>query len=252
MMSAGGLQGITVSQRFVFGINGELKNNLFLLEDHRVVYTAGHNVVVYNTEDKSQYFYAGSEGTKGITAISLSPGKGYIAICEKGEKAQCSIFDTNTSRRRKTLTASDLSATEFISVAFSPVNERSLLITLSGEPDWTLMFWKWDKLKVQAAISVTVMGPMDGHLQCTFNPIDPYCIVVTGGGLYKYFRVNDTEIEPSHTQLNNKDDELSSEFTCHCWSNDGRIIVCTAKGEIMLCESTGEFNSFIPTSPVDE
>jgi hypothetical protein len=50
------------------------------LEDHRIVYTAGHNVVVYNTEDKSQYFYSGSEGTKGITAISLSPLKRHIAI----------------------------------------------------------------------------------------------------------------------------------------------------------------------------
>jgi len=251
-MNAGGLQGITVSQRFVFGINGELKNNLFLLEDHRVVYTAGHNIVVYNTEDKSQYFYAGSENTKGISAISLSPNKGYIAICEKAEKAQCSIYDTNTSRKRKTLTASDSNAQEFISVAFSPVNERSHLITLSGEPDWTLMFWKWDKLKVQAMISVSVVGPEDGFLQCTFNPIDPYCIVITGGGLYKYFRVKDTEIEPDHTQLNNKDEGLSSEFTCHCWTNDGRIVACTSKGEIMLWESTGEFNSFIPSSPVDE
>lgn len=48
------------------------------------------------------------------------------------------------------------------------------LITLSGEPDWTLIFWKWDKLKVQASISVSVMGPSTGYLQCTFNPIDPY------------------------------------------------------------------------------
>lgn len=213
MNITGGLQGITVSQRFIFGINGEL--SLFLLEDHRVVYTAGHNVVVYNTEDKSQYFYAGSEGTQGITAISLSPQKGYIAICEKGEKAQCSIFDTQTSRRRKTLTASDLESTEFISVAFSPSNEKSHLITLSGEPDYTLMFWKWDKLKVQASITVTVGGIDSEKLCSTFNPIDPYCVVVTGGGLFKYFKIKDNEIEPDHTQMNKKDDNLSSEFTCH-------------------------------------
>ncbi|CAI2371694.1 unnamed protein product [Moneuplotes crassus] len=251
-MNAGHLQGITVSQRFVFGINGEFKNSLFLIEDHRVVYTAGHNVVVYNTEDKSQYFYAGSEGTQGITAISLSPNKGYIAICEKADKAQCSIFDTNTSRRRKTLTAEDLNSTEFISVAFSPVNERSNLITLSGEPDWSLMFWKWDKLKIQAQISVSVTGPTDGYLQATFNPHDPYCIVITGGGLYKYFRVKDTEIEPDHTQLNNKDEDLSSEFTCHCWSRDGYIIACTERGEIMMCESSGEFVTMIADSPVED
>ena len=77
------------------------------------------------------------------------------------------------------------------------------------------MFWKWDKLKVQAQISVSVMGPSDGHLQASFQHKDPINIVVTGGGLYKYFRIKDTEIEPEHTQLNNKDENLSSEFTCH-------------------------------------
>ena len=54
----------------------------------------------------------------------------YIAICERAEKAQCSIFDTTTQRRRKTLTANDLQAREFISVAFSPIDEKNHLITL--------------------------------------------------------------------------------------------------------------------------
>jgi len=39
--------------RFIFGVNGDLKNNIFLLEDHRILYSAGHNIVLYNTEDKS-------------------------------------------------------------------------------------------------------------------------------------------------------------------------------------------------------
>jgi len=71
------------------------------------MYTAGHNVVVYNVEDKSQYFLAGkrpyrintiigSEGTESITAISVSPGKKYLAICERGEKAKCRILDIQT------------------------------------------------------------------------------------------------------------------------------------------------------------
>ena len=39
--------------RFIFGVNGELKNNIYLLEDHRLLYVSGHNIVLYNTEDKS-------------------------------------------------------------------------------------------------------------------------------------------------------------------------------------------------------
>lgn len=45
--------------RFIFGVNGELKNNIYLLEDHRLLYVSGHNIVLYNTEDKSQYFLPG-------------------------------------------------------------------------------------------------------------------------------------------------------------------------------------------------
>lgn len=68
-LAGAGLQGITVSPRypqpyssiyrFIFGVNGELRNNLFLLEDHRLMYSAGHNIVVYNFEDKTQLFLSG-------------------------------------------------------------------------------------------------------------------------------------------------------------------------------------------------
>ena len=67
-----GLQGITVSPRFIFGVNGELKNNLYLVDEHKILYTAGHNVVVYSTEEKNQYFLAGSEDVEKITCIAVS------------------------------------------------------------------------------------------------------------------------------------------------------------------------------------
>jgi hypothetical protein len=46
-----GLNGITVTPRFVFGVNGDLRNNLHLVDEHKLAYVAGHNVVVYSTED---------------------------------------------------------------------------------------------------------------------------------------------------------------------------------------------------------
>jgi hypothetical protein len=53
-----GLQGITVSPRFIFGANGDIKNNLHLIDEHKLLYVAGHNVVVYSTEpnESNQYF----------------------------------------------------------------------------------------------------------------------------------------------------------------------------------------------------
>ena len=39
-----------MSPRFIFGVNGDIKNNLHLIDEHKLLYVAGHNVVVYSTE----------------------------------------------------------------------------------------------------------------------------------------------------------------------------------------------------------
>ena len=81
-----GLQGITVSPRFIFGVNGNLRNNLHLVDEHKLLYTSGHNIVVYSNEEKNQYFLQGQEGTEKITTIGVSKSKKYLAICEKAER----------------------------------------------------------------------------------------------------------------------------------------------------------------------
>jgi len=80
-----GLQGVTLSPRFIFGINGQIKNNLHIIDDKKLLYVAGHNVIIFNPEESSQYFIQGSEGTECINFITISPGKKFLAICEKGE-----------------------------------------------------------------------------------------------------------------------------------------------------------------------
>lgn len=72
------LNGITVNPKFIFGVNGEIKNNIYLLEDHRLVYSAGHNIVLYNTEDKSQYFFPG----KYHSDLPLLNSKIHYVVCK--------------------------------------------------------------------------------------------------------------------------------------------------------------------------
>ena len=74
---------------------------------------------------------------------------------------------------------------------------------------------------------------------------------------FKYYQIVDKEdkkqeFEADHTQVNNKDRELSTKYTCHAWMNDGRLIVCTELGEIMLLETDGAFLAYIPESPCEE
>jgi hypothetical protein len=49
------------------------------------VYVAGHNVIIYNVEENTQFFIPGSEGTECINFITLSPTNRFLAICERGD-----------------------------------------------------------------------------------------------------------------------------------------------------------------------
>jgi cilia- and flagella-associated protein 57 len=79
-----GLQSVTLTPRFIFGINGKIKKNLHVVEEKKLLYVVGHNVVIYNIDEKSQHFIPGTEGTEGINAISVSQNARYLAVCERG------------------------------------------------------------------------------------------------------------------------------------------------------------------------
>ena len=78
------------------------------------------------------------EGSEGITALTVSPSRKFVAVCEKAERAICLIWDVSgisstplvPPKRKKVLTSADYTAKEFISVAFAPTNEKSFLATL--------------------------------------------------------------------------------------------------------------------------
>ena len=44
---------------------------------------------------------------------------------------------------------------------------------------------------------------------------------------------------------------ISTYYTCHTWTKEvtPRLLVCTNDGDILLCNSTGEFNTRIHSSP---
>ena len=59
------------SFRHIFGFKPDVNNNIHFTDDHLVLYPAGHNTIIYNTESKIQKFIQGSEHTDGITAIAV-------------------------------------------------------------------------------------------------------------------------------------------------------------------------------------
>lgn len=132
----------------LFGIKGDVQGNLFYYDDQRVIYPVGHNVVIYNVDEKTQIYIPGKllsfliqlgiDGSEGITALAVSPLRKHIAICERAERAICVIYDISglaqnppvAPKRKKILSSQDYQAKDFISVCFAPTAEKSLLATL--------------------------------------------------------------------------------------------------------------------------
>lgn len=238
--------------KFAFGINGNMRNSIFFLDDQRIIYPCGHNVVILTIgDDKTQEYIPCIEGSEGITAMALSSNKSYLAVCERSEKALCCIYAVNTKKRRKIICSDNLNDREFISVAFSHQNEKGHLVTLTGGQEGMVILWQWNKGK---CIAYQKVGISEGQTlyDASFSIQDFNSLIVTGNGVYKYFKLKDNGLRPEHGGLNQKREyHFSNHFTCHCWLPDGKTIVCTDQGELLLLESTGELKMFLSCSPGD-
>lgn len=97
-----------VAHKHVFGLKGDVANNIALVDESTVLYPAGANTVIYNAESKSQRFLPASDTCEAITAIDVASSKRFAAIAERGgERPAISIYDLNSMRRRKVLTPPD-------------------------------------------------------------------------------------------------------------------------------------------------
>ncbi len=87
-------------------------------------------------------------------------------------------------------------------------------------------------------------------LQCSFHNSDQNIVVVSGDNTYKFFRVQENNsLKQTHGQIAKKEAHISNFYTCHAWMPDGRLIVCTDQGEIMLLESSGDYKMLLAESP---
>ncbi len=184
----------TLSMRHLFGCKGDVKDNIQYLDENRVLYCAGYNIIEYNAEKKTQKFlqlsatFNNQQDVKAIsgqiTAICLSPytgGKrsaatagadskdskdGYsggkqariLAVAERGSdsnpRAQISLFDLSTGKRR----GKPLISAEMTSrsvVSLAFSPDGKFLLAQGGAPDWILINWNWEKARVVQSAKVT-------------------------------------------------------------------------------------------------
>jgi hypothetical protein len=79
--------------KYLFGLQ-QGNPQVFHVDELKVVYPAGHNVVTYNVEDRTMAYYPGDESSIEITVMAISPMRRYLAVGEKADNAVCVIYDT--------------------------------------------------------------------------------------------------------------------------------------------------------------
>jgi len=116
-----------------------------------------------------------------------------------------------------------------------------------------VILWTWDKAK---CFTFQLVSGVTGNMsitQCSFHNQDQNIVLVTGNSVYKFYRVLENNIlKPTHTQILKKDSHISNNYTCHTWLPDGRLLVCTDKGEIMLLEMNGDWKMSLNEAPGDD
>ncbi|XP_029007881.1 cilia- and flagella-associated protein 57 [Betta splendens] len=217
---------------FSFGLRTAVNNNLCFIDENTLVFPSGNNCVVYNSVQRCQRFIPGSERSRAMRALAISANRRFLAVCERGDTAAVTVLDLQheQGRKRKVLTPGDSPALDLVCVAFSP--DSKYLIGQTGDPDWTLVLWLWEKQKVLATVkSSSAHSPVT---QVSFNPHNNTQLCVSGRGVFKLFRFADGALKPSSFS---KVDSIT--FLCHAWVTEERVVAGTDTGRLLAFESGG-------------
>jgi hypothetical protein len=88
--------------------------------------------------------------------------------------------------------------------------------------------------------------------QISFHNQDSSSLLVTGNSTYKFYKIAENNVlKPTHTSILKKESHISNNYTCHTWTPDGKLLVCTDQGDIMLLEMNGDYKMTIADSPGD-
>ncbi|OON14126.1 hypothetical protein X801_10082 [Opisthorchis viverrini] len=141
--------------------------------------------------------------------MAISPNRRYVALGEKtAEKPVITIYDLQALRRKKIISSPDVHSTEFASIAFSP--DSKYLAAQGANPDWTLVYWSWEKSKQLACVRTSV------------GRSDIFRLYRYGDGNLKPYGL--TKVEPQN-------------FLCQDWVTEEKLVVGTEEGKWILLEN---------------
>ncbi|XP_038207858.1 cilia- and flagella-associated protein 57 [Zerene cesonia] len=224
-----------ISARIFYGLRTDIQYNAHYLTDSEIIYPAGGVIVIHNHLQKKQKFIRLQDKHKPIKSLVLAPNRRWLAlneIAEEGQKPYITIYDLTTYKRRKILTVpfENSTAREFACVQFT--FDSKYLVAITGEPDWYLYYYNWDKGKVEShakAQNPSGQGIVES-VQC--NPADATLVVITGPYTFRIMNVSETVWRQWGWC---KAENIN--ITSSMWLTPDRIMFGTDNGVIMMVEN---------------
>ncbi|KAI8996694.1 quinon protein alcohol dehydrogenase-like superfamily [Gaertneriomyces semiglobifer] len=246
----------SVFQSHVFGLSAEVRDNVHFLDEQTIIYPAGTQLVIFNSEQKTQRFLNVSDGD-GITALAVNAAGTMAAVAVKAGshlpgtsdglrrgshlwsgsvvpsstppagEASLLLYDLQTGRKKKTLTPGSSDAKEFFSVSFSP--DAKYVLAQSAGPDWTLYIWDWDKSKLRGTAKTTNIGNVELN-DMTVNLLEASSIhvCISGNTLLRTYRHTEGNWKLLHQLKSDKNllcNTFLSETTILCGTEDGKLLI---------------------------
>ncbi|XP_075280835.1 cilia- and flagella-associated protein 57 isoform X3 [Opisthocomus hoazin] len=217
----------------VFGCRPRVAGGVCFLEDRVVLHAAGAGCLRLHLEQKWRQFIPGTERSRGVRALAVSPNRRYLAVSEAvAERPVLTVYELSSvpARRRRTLDAAELPAQEAVSLAFSA--DCRYLAAAAAPPEGHLAVWLWEKQRLMAALRL--QAPGSGVCQVSFGPQDNAQVCITGNGFFKLFKYSEGTLK----QMNLQKGEPQN-YLCHAWLSEKEVICGTDTGKLILFE-TGE------------
>ncbi|XP_063983193.1 cilia- and flagella-associated protein 57 [Diachasmimorpha longicaudata] len=228
-----------LQSRVFFGLKTDVINNAHYITDNDILYPVGNALAIHNFHEKHQRLLRLPEKYQ-INLIAVTPNKKYVALCDVGDKPTISIYDVHSLRRRKNLGIpyDCPEVTHFTCISFSFDNKY--LAAVTDTPDQTMLFYAWEKGKVESTIKVlNPQNPLAFIHQISCNPGDIAVVALAGRFSFKFLTCSETIWRPYG--FSKAENLLISSI---CWLNTDRLLAGTEDGRILFMENGDLKNIF--------
>ncbi|NXV71523.1 CFA57 protein, partial [Atlantisia rogersi] len=218
----------------VYGCRPRVAGGVCFLQDQVVLHAAGTGCLRLHLQQKWHKFIPGTESSRGVQALAVSPNRRYLAVSETvAEQPVVTVYElSSVPARRRTLAAAELPARGAVSLAFSP--DCRYLAAATAPPEGHLTYWLWEKARLMAAVRVE--SPGSSVCQVSFSPQDNTQVCITGNSFFKLFKYSEGTLRQMNLQKGQPQNYL-----CHAWLSKEEVICGTDTGKLTLFE-TGELH----------